>query len=277
MSTPDMPLPSHVVFARHGRHAHNVSLEQTGEAALQVKPMTLREHHLSAIDEVGRRQAKQLGIYLRTFTSLDERQVTMCSDFRRTYTTGMTALPELSHFIPTTVLRERSWGEIGDIPGIQFRTNWPEEAIAWNEDPLDWLPPGGETLREKALAIQALLTTMGEVAPDKTFLAFTSGEAAVATLVAPLLGRMGKAALMGTYPNGWQIYEMHNGQTIEYTRSNPLDPDEPLRPNYTWMRSTRAGESDAQSTGWMNIDELGIDSSLALVAPRDHDLEELDY
>lgn len=246
-----MPLPSDLIIARHGRFSGNVTMTTTGEAALLVSQLPAEDDFVIGLDEVGREQARHLGgHFLRLFP--EGFSACMRSDFTRVAETVDVALPDIRQVVVEPALRERSRGDVARMPKTKFKALYPAEAAEKDRSPLDWRPPNGESLRDKATDLRALLSRMGELAPDQPFPVITSGEVVIAARTVPELGNMDDEALKRGLAKGWPALEVDNAQFDHYTRRNPETGE--LGSTFDYMMSVRAGTEAVIDSGWIRIE-----------------------
>ncbi len=246
----DTTLPSDIIFVRHGQYPTNISITATGEAALEVVKLPDEEDGAIGLNELGRRQARFLGRHLlRLFP--DGFTAGMSSDFARATETTKLALPTIEDIVIEPALRERDRGDIARMAKIRFEELYPEEVAKKVRSPLNWRPPNGETLREKATALRGLLPIMGILAPNQPFPVITSGEVVIAARSVPELGNMDDAGLKRGLKDGWPALKVDNAQFDHYTRLNPLTNE--LGATFDYMRSVLAHSEAVIDSGWIRI------------------------
>jgi broad specificity phosphatase PhoE len=259
IKNPNLPQPSDIIIARHGRTSINEAVMNTEKPQRLMSPLPLKDH-LKNVDidsEKGVPQARNLGRHLlRLFPG--GFAVYVRSDFKRVESTLNQALPHLpeDRIVVHEALRERDRGDVADIPKWQLEAQFPEHARLKTESPINWRPPGkSQTLHEKANELRSLLPLLGQYALDQPAAIFTSGEVEIASYVVPELGNMDDDALKHGLTEGWPALAVDNAQFAWYTRrSDPENPESPLSDTFDYMISVRGAEDEATSSGWIRIE-----------------------
>jgi probable phosphoglycerate mutase len=133
-----------LLLVRHGQSSSNAAGRATGEADAALTPL-------------GERQAEATAAVIATrsvaalYTSDLRRAVESAHAIERV--TGLTA-------VRSAALRERSLGELSDLPFKELAARYPADWAAIESANLDARPPGGESLRDCS---QRLRPFLGEV------------------------------------------------------------------------------------------------------------------
>lgn len=143
-----------LALVRHGETAWNAQARYQGRADLPLS-------------DAGQRQAVMLARRL----AREEIHAVYASDLQRAWETAVTiAAP---HGLPVraeTRLREMDFGDWEGLTYEEVQERYPQALAAWEADPLNVAPPGGETLVQVVARVQSLLDDIVRVHPDQTVL-----------------------------------------------------------------------------------------------------------
>ncbi|MDP2948876.1 MAG: alpha-ribazole phosphatase [Chloroflexota bacterium] len=119
------------------------------------------------LSEVGRRQAVALAAAL----AREEMHAIYSSDLRRAWDTALAVAQCHSMSVcEEPGLREMDFGSWEGLTYDQIRERWPNCLAAWQADSLHVAPPGGETLRQVADRVKAVVDKIGCAHGDQTVL-----------------------------------------------------------------------------------------------------------
>ena len=118
-----------IYFVRHGQTDYNV--EKRIQGALDVP-----------LNSEGISQAKNL----RNFFSGKKLFAVFCSPLLRTQQTAKLITDQ--DLILINDLKERNFGELEGFTRTEYLKKVPDLELQWKKEGIDWLPPGGETVRD---------------------------------------------------------------------------------------------------------------------------------
>lgn len=148
-----------LILARHGQTAYSEQARYQGQTDL---PLSDR----------GREQAARLAKRL----AQQEIHAVCASDLRRARETAM--LVAAPHGLPVHAdprLREMSFGEWEGLTYEEIETRYPQALAAWEADPLNEAPPGGETLAQVVTRVQAVLDEFVHTGTEQVVLLVSHG------------------------------------------------------------------------------------------------------
>ena len=150
----------HLLLVRHGETSWNVEHRLQGQRA--DLPLTDR----------GRTQAAAIAHCLKSWTI----DAVYSSDACRARQTAQSICDARAlSAVETPSLRELDFGDWEGLTHGQARADDPVRARAWEQNPLDWAPPGGESLANLACRMQSFVEgLLGEHA-DRTALLVSHG------------------------------------------------------------------------------------------------------
>lgn len=221
-----MSTPLHLVLVRHGQSEANV-VQKRDKPGLDPHP--LQESVYERVDShqrltsEGRSQAIAAGEWLMHQgldpESFDERYV---SPYVRTMeTAGLLGGPD-TLWLPEVRLIERDWGAYGATPAAQRAERFPDTERARAQSGFFARYDGGESISDVVSRFRDFLGTLARDFPDRRVIAVTHGE----------LMWTARFVIERLLPEEWneldddESMRMGNCCVLEYTRVNPLDPDE---------------------------------------------------
>ncbi len=126
------------------------------------------------LSAVGDAQAEALARRL----AREHLDVIYTSDLSRAHSTARAiAAPHNLPVFPDPRLREMSFGEWEGMTFAQMEAEFPDQVAWWNSDRLNHAPPGGETLGDGAVRMQAVLDDVIRQHQDQTVLLVSHGGA----------------------------------------------------------------------------------------------------
>ncbi|NOK00670.1 MULTISPECIES: histidine phosphatase family protein [Myxococcus] len=133
-----------LILVRHGQSSSNAMNRATGEADAALTPLGQRQAEAAA-------QAIAVRPVAALYTSDLRRAVeSACALEQRT---GLTA-------VRTDALRERSLGQLSELPFPELAARHPEDWAAIESANLEARPPGGESLRDCSRRLLPFLTQL---------------------------------------------------------------------------------------------------------------------
>jgi len=121
-----------LILIRHGQTAWNAQKRYQGQSDVPL-------------DQTGLAQANALA----THFAEDRPDAIYSSDLQRARNTAEVIASAAGLQISMDVrLRESAFGSWEGMTYSEIQERWPEEYKAWQNDPLTWFPPGGETLEQ---------------------------------------------------------------------------------------------------------------------------------
>ncbi|HEX4143599.1 MAG TPA: histidine phosphatase family protein [Pirellulales bacterium] len=150
----------HLLLVRHGETAWNVEHRLQGQRA--DLPLTER----------GRAQAAATSCYLKSWSIGSA----YCSDALRARQTAQT-ICDVRGLSPveTPSLRELDFGDWEGLTHEQARDGDPIRVRAWEQNPLAWAPPGGESLEQLAHRVQSFVQGLLREHVNETVLLVSHG------------------------------------------------------------------------------------------------------
>jgi broad specificity phosphatase PhoE len=240
-----MAMPNHLVLVRHGESEGNYVREAfksgtQGDLEYLLYQFRERPGHEWRLTPKGVAQAQVAGEWIHQHIikeyGLPGFDRYIYSPHRRTVeTAGHLGLPGADWRI-NRMLRERSWGELENLTGDQeHEQHYPRNYQWMLQDPLNWTPPGGESLVQVAdNRVRGVFNTLHRDHDEKdvnAVIASTHGEWIWAA----------RLVLEYMFNEDWDktkadpIEKIHNCQVVHFSRLHPDsgEPAEYLR----WMRS----------------------------------------
>ena len=148
-----------LLLVRHGETTWNTTGRYQGQTDVPL-------------NDVGRQQAAAIAERLAAETI----DAIYASDLIRAYETAQAiAKPHKLNVQADPRLREFSFGEWHGLTYAQMTARFPEQVAWWNADRLHRAPPGGETLAQVAVRLQAALDDIPHNHPDQTVLLVAHG------------------------------------------------------------------------------------------------------
>jgi len=148
-----------LILARHGETVYNMQGRYQGQADLPL-------------NDTGQQQAARLASRL----SQEEIHAIYASDLQRARETAAAiAAPHVLPVRDDPRLREMDFGEWEGLTYEEIQERYLQQLAAWEADPLDVAPPGGETLAQVAARVQAVLDEITRAHPEQTVLLVAHG------------------------------------------------------------------------------------------------------
>jgi probable phosphoglycerate mutase len=148
-----------LILVRHGETAWNAQARYQGQSD-------------PPLSEAGRRQAASLSSYL----AREEIDAIHASDLQRAWDTALTIAGP--HGLPVHAdrrLREMDFGAWEGLTYTEVQTHDPSGLAAWEADPLNVAPSGGETLRQVAARVRSVLDDMARIEWERTVVLVSHG------------------------------------------------------------------------------------------------------
>lgn len=240
-----MAMPNHLVLVRHGESEGNFVREalktgQEGDLSFQLYQFRERPGGEWRLTPKGVEQAQTAGAWIQRHIidryGLPGFDRYIYSPHRRTMeTAGHLGLQDADWRL-YRMLRERSWGELENLTGDDEHEEFYPRNYAWMlRDPLNWAPPGGESIVQVAdTRVRGVLDTLHRNHDEKgteSVIASTHGEWIWAARL--VLEYMHNEDWDST--KGDPMEKIHNCQVVHYTRLDPVTGEQ--APYLRWMRS----------------------------------------
>jgi len=268
-----MSMPNHLVLVRHGESEGNFvrsALKEGNEGDLAYLLYQFRERpgHEWRLTKKGVEQAKAAGVWIQEHIinqyGLPGFDRYIYSPHRRTReTAGYLSLPNAQWRL-NRMLRERSWGELENLTGDEeHKQKYPVNYEWMLRDPLNWTPPGGNSIVELADSqVRGVLDTLHRDHDEKgvdSVIASTHGEWIWAARL--VLEYMFNEDWDNTKTDPEQ--KIHNCQVLHYTRLNPESNVQ--EPYLQWMRSVNPWRGETKGA-WKELSRrtLSNDEIIAL-------------
>jgi alpha-ribazole phosphatase len=148
-----------LILVRHGKTAWNAQARYQGRADLPLS-------------DAGRRQAAMLARRL----AREEIDAVYASDLQRAWEMAVTVAAP--HGLPVRAEPRLLEMDFGDWEGLTYdevQERYPQALAAWEADPLNMAPPGGETLAHVVARVQSLLDDIVRIHPDHTVVLVAHG------------------------------------------------------------------------------------------------------
>lgn len=256
-----MGMPNHLVLVRHGESEGNYvrdAFKNGREGDLEYLLYQFRERPGGEwrLTPKGVEQAKAAGEWIQQHViakyGLPGFDRYVYSPHRRTIeTAGHLGIPSAQWRL-NRMLRERSWGELENLTGeYEHKQLYPRNYDWMLKDPLNWTPPGGESIVDMAdTRVRGVFDTMHRDHDEKdidSYLVSTHGEW--------IWGA--RLVLEYMFNEDWDTIKndpaekVHNCQVLHYTRLNPEDPTEQAQ-YLRWMRSVNPYRGEVECK-WREI------------------------
>ncbi len=249
-----MAMPNELVFIRHGESEANIVQKRDDHNVdpLVVSELFLRPDWRHRLTEPGVEQAKNAGVWIEQnlggVASFDALYV---SPFLRTRETAahIGGLDQDGWTIDDRLV-ERSWGVYGKLPRAEQRAEFPRTAEEKRRNPWYTRLDGGESMPDVYARFRSFQETLHREQAGQRVLAVTHGDFINAA-------RYGVERMM---PEEWEEldenseYTVRNCTILEYTRVNPLDPND-IRDKLHWRRYTYPDAPSMSPDGgeWMEL------------------------
>lgn len=257
-----MAMPHDLVLVRHGEAEGNVVRERArgGDESGYTERFVTTPGRRWQLTREGREQARCAGRWIAAeFPSGFDRYY--ASPFTRTKQT----VSELRLPLPATDgadgdragsarpqwylnrgLRERDWGDIGSIPRRDFagRPEYALNAARQRNDPLYWVPPGGESIAQVAEnRVRNFLDTLHRELDGRRVIAVTHGEFIWAVRL--VLERFDDDEYARLVEDDDE--RLDHGEILHYTRRDPQTGA--ISERLEWLRRSRPVRDAAAGTG----------------------------
>lgn len=260
-------MPNHLVLVRHGESEGNYVRDafkngKEGDVAYLLYQFKQRPGHEWRLTPKGVEQAKIAGEWIQDHIikryGLPKFDRYMYSTHRRTYeTAGNLMLPD-AEWRHNRMLRERSWGELENLTGDKEHEELYPHNYQWMEQsPLEWCPPGGESIVQVAdTRVRGVLDTLHRDHDEKdvnSVIAVTHGEWIWAA----------RLVLEYMFNEDWDVTKadptekIHNCQVVHYTRLDPQTGQQ--APFLKWMRSVNPYREETEGT-WRELSRRTLTS-----------------
>lgn len=246
-------MPEHLVLVRHGESEGNLvrSAYKAGDNSYLTENFRDRPGHEWRLTPQGEEQAQAAGIWIQehilSVNGLQNFDRYYYSPHRRTRETAAHLGIHGAQWRLNRLLREREWGELGGLVEAEHKTQYPNNYGWMKRDPLNWAPPGGESIAQVAdNRVREFFDTLQRDQQEKdvnSVLGVTHGELLWAT----------RLVLEYMHNDDYDDAEndpgrkINNCQVIHWTRINPVTGE--LEPYLRWNRSVWP---------WKNPDDEGV-------------------
>lgn len=127
-----MPEATRIIAVRHGETAWNADSRMQGQLDIPLNAL-------------GRLQAQRLAQALAD----EPLDAIYASDLSRAFDTAQAVAALTGHrVIADTALRERAFGAFQGLTYTEIEQRWPEQGARWRARDVDFVPEGGESLRQ---------------------------------------------------------------------------------------------------------------------------------
>lgn len=127
-----MPEATRIIAVRHGETAWNTDSRMQGQLDIPLNAL-------------GRQQAQRLAQVLAD----EPLDAIYASDLSRAFDTAQAVAALTGHrVIADTALRERAFGAFQGLTYTEIEQRWPEQGARWRARDVDFVPEGGESLRQ---------------------------------------------------------------------------------------------------------------------------------
>jgi alpha-ribazole phosphatase len=148
-----------LILARHGKTAYNMQGRYQGQTDVPLS-------------STGRQQAARLAERL----AREEVDAIYASDLQRAWeTAAVVSVPHGLSVLAEPRLREMGFGEWEGLTYEEIQQRYPQQLPAWDADPLNVAPPGGETLAQVAARVQSAVDEIARAHADQTVLMVSHG------------------------------------------------------------------------------------------------------
>ncbi|MFG1942973.1 histidine phosphatase family protein [Nonomuraea sp. NPDC048826] len=162
--------PRRVIAVRHGESEANVAYRRAGDRPLVYE----RGDDEVTLSDLGREQARALGVMLAALPPDEAPEVVWCSPYRRALDTWAVAREAWGVAPPLTVdgrLRDREWGELAPYNEAAIGERFPEELARWRaQGEYLYRPPGGESFGDVAVRLRGVWGDLRERADGRRVL-----------------------------------------------------------------------------------------------------------
>jgi len=251
-------MPNHLVLVRHGESEGNFVRNafkegREGDLAYSLNEFRERPGHDWRLTEKGVEQAQAAGVWIQENIikkyGLPGFDRYFYSSHRRTFETAGHLGIEGAQWRHNAMFRERSWGELENLTGDQEHQEIYPRNYEWMQlDPLNWAPPGGESIVQVSdTRVREVLDTLHRDHDEKgvdAVIAATHGEWIWAA----------RLVLEYMFHEDWETHKedpmqkIHNCQVVHYTRLDPETGEQ--APYLRWMRSITPWKDDADQGTW---------------------------
>lgn len=142
-------MPKNLIFIRHGESQANEKYEKIKDLLHATDDDVTYPDREWGLTQKGIYQAKRLGRFLNKNFNINFTNFYVSPYLRARQTAAYLNLYN-AKWQPRRELRERSWGDIDSIPTAEFKKNYPKNYSLHEQDPMYWMPPGGESLASVA-------------------------------------------------------------------------------------------------------------------------------
>lgn len=248
-----MSMPNHLVLVRHGESEGNLvrSEFKHGITTHLTPEFRARPAHEWRLTPAGVKQAQEAGRQIEDRVlkrwGLTGFSRYLYSPHRRTRETAAQLGLHGARWRLNRLLREREWGELAETIGPDHRDRYPANHAWMEADPLNWAPPGGESIVQVAdNRVRELFDSLHRDHDEKevdSVIAVTHGEFIWATKL--VLDYMSNETYSAADAD--PELKIQNCHVVHWTR---LDPDTHApAPYLKWSRSLWPQETPWQAAG----------------------------
>ncbi len=249
-----MSMPNELVFVRHGESEANVAnhADKEGDSSLKSDERFKARHDSDMrLTPRGAEQAQITGEWIKE--NIGEFDRYFYSPYRRTEETmSNLALRPAIGWMENDLIRERDWGEFGNMTEEEREAHLPFSKQNKDLNPWYWTPSGGESLATGTrLRFERFLLTMHNEMEKKRVIAVSHGEYMwVARFV---LERMTVSQWIESDADKSQ--RIQNAMVLQYTRRDPERPSL-IADSARWARAVCPWDESKSINGgdWWEIE-----------------------
>ncbi len=150
-----MQLPEELVLLRHGQSVGNAAsaASRSRDNSLYTPAFGIKDPYQWELTSMGESQARKAGVWMRE-NNVTDFDLNLHSSMLRAKQTALISTNNSVPFQETHLLSERNWGALISSTHKERK----EELGIRDEDPYNWLPPGGESMSHVEQRLHLLLS-----------------------------------------------------------------------------------------------------------------------
>ncbi|OGH85622.1 MAG: hypothetical protein A2493_02035 [Candidatus Magasanikbacteria bacterium RIFOXYC12_FULL_33_11] len=243
-------MPIDLIFVRHAQSEGNaaVHLAKAGDDKAYTKEFIARHSSEWRLSEVGIKQAKQAGEFLRDYSPSFDRYYV--SEYLRTLETAGHLELKGASWKQEFLLRERDRGDIDTTPVTENKLSFLKSLEKKEAQSFYWRPPNGESMADLCIRADRFLQTLHRECGDKKVIVVSHGETMWAFRMR--LERLTQEEWRKLDESRDPKDRINNCQILHYTRRNPLTGE--LDPYLNWVKSICPTRNDWSWEDWKTIE-----------------------
>jgi len=169
-------MPTEIVIVRHGQCTSNLAdrASYKGRHDLFIQEIRNQKSSQWLLTPTGIRESKLTGNWIKNnIASMFDYYFS--SDYTRSVETAKHMDFVNSRWIKNTLLRERKWGGVENLPYPERNVLFQQLGISITEDSIFWQPPNGESMIDILRRVRSFLDRIKRIGAEKRILIVSHG------------------------------------------------------------------------------------------------------